>query len=161
MWKYLRFIFNRKLMFHQHVDFYTNKLIFTVKYMKILGNSNCGINPLQKHLLYRSCILLITLYGFQLWFYNRAPMAYYLKVLGKMQRGAAIWILGAFKTSPSYGIEAIAGLIPIKLHLQKLGGRLQLQAYKLPPNHLVCSLINSQIYTPPNLKSVTLDLLTN
>jgi len=53
-------------------------------------------------------------------------MMYHLKALGKMQRRVAIWILGAFKTSPSYGIEAIAGLIPIKLHLQKLGGRSQL-----------------------------------
>ena len=160
-WKYLGFIFNRKLMFHQHIDFYMNKSISTVKCMKILGNSNCSINPLQKRLLYRSCILPITLYEFQLWFYNHAPMAYYLKVLGKMQRKAVIWILRVFKNSPSYGIEAIAGLISIKLHLQKLGGRSQLQAYKLPSNHLVCSLINLQIYTPPNLKSVTLDLLTN
>ena len=37
-WKYLRFIFNRKLMFHQHVDFYMNKSISTVKCIKILGN---------------------------------------------------------------------------------------------------------------------------
>jgi len=43
-----------------------------------------------------------------------------------MQNRAAIWITGAFKTSPSFGIEAIADLIPIKLHLQKLSGRLQL-----------------------------------
>ena len=88
-------------------------------------------------------------------------MAYHLKVLGKMQKRAAIWILGAFKTSSSYSIEAVAGLIPIKLHLQKLGGRSQLQAYKLPPNHLVYSLIDSQLNTSPNLKSVALDLLTN
>jgi len=53
-------------------------------------------------------------------------MAYHLKILGKMQRRAAIWILGAFKTSTSYGIEALAGLIPINLHLQNLGGRSQL-----------------------------------
>jgi len=49
-------------------------------------------------------------------------MAYHLKILGKMQRRAAIWILGAFKTSPSYSIEALADLIPINLHFQKLGG---------------------------------------
>ena len=85
--------------------------------MKILGNSNHSINPLQKHLLYRLCILPIALYKFQLWFYNCALMTYHLKILGKMQRRAAIWILGAFKTSSLYGIEAIAGLIPIKLHL--------------------------------------------
>jgi len=38
-----------------------------------------------------------------------------------MQRRVAIWILGAFKTSLHEGIEAIAGLIPIKLHLQNSG----------------------------------------
>jgi len=40
-----------------------------------------------------------------------------------MQRRATIWILGAFKMFSMEGIEAIAGLIPIKLHLQKLVGR--------------------------------------
>jgi len=94
--------------------------------MKLLSNLSHGINPLQKHFLYRMCVLPIAIYGFQLWFYDHAPMAYHMKILNKMQRHAAIWILGAFKTSPSYSIEAIAGLIPIKLHLQKLGGRSQL-----------------------------------
>jgi len=40
-----------------------------------------------------------------------------MKILGKMQRRAAIWILGAFKTSHTKGIEAIAGIVPIKFHL--------------------------------------------
>jgi len=83
-WKYLGFIFDRKLTFHQHINFYANKLISTVKCMKLLGNSNCGINPLQKCLLYRTCVLSITLYGFQLWFYNHALMTYHLKALEKM-----------------------------------------------------------------------------
>ena len=69
-------------------------------------------------------------------------MAYHLKALGKMQRRAAIWILGAFKISSSFGIEAIAGLMPINLHLQKLGERPQLCTCKLPPSHLIQSLID-------------------
>jgi len=39
-WKYLGFIFNWKLTFHQHIDFYSNKAISTVKCMKLLGNSS-------------------------------------------------------------------------------------------------------------------------
>jgi len=39
-WKYLGFIFNRKLTFHLHINFYANKSISSIKYMKILGNSN-------------------------------------------------------------------------------------------------------------------------
>ena len=38
-WKYLEFIFDQKLTFHQHINFYSNKAISTVKCMKLLGNS--------------------------------------------------------------------------------------------------------------------------
>ena len=127
----------------------------------MLGNLNHSINPFQKCLLYRSCILPIALYSFQLWFYKCALTAYHMKILEKMQRHAAIWILGAFKTSPLYSVEAIVGLIPIKLHLQKLGGRSQLCMNKLPPNHLLCSLINSYLNPSSNFKSIMLDSLTN
>ena len=126
IWKYLGFIFDKKLSFHHHINFYVNKSISMVKCMKLLGNSVWRLNLHQKHLLYRSCILPITLYSFQLWYYNKAPLAYPLKQLGKMQRRVAIWILGAFKTFPSSGVKTIAGLIPINLHLKKLSGRSQL-----------------------------------
>ena len=137
-------------MFHKHIDFYANKAISMVKCMKLLGNSTRGINPLQKRLLYRCCALPIALYGFQLWFYNRAPMSYHMKILNKMQRRAAIWILGAFKSSPLEGIEALAGLMPIKFHLQKLSKRSLIRPSKLPTNHILNNLLNDD---PPSTKS--------
>ena len=88
-------------------------------------------------------------------------MMYHLKALGKMQRRAAIWTLGAFKTSPLYGIEAIAELVPIKLHLQKLGGRSQLRVHKLLPNHLIHSLIDPQSSVSTFQNFIHLDSLTN
>jgi len=94
--------------------------------MKILGNSVQGLNPHQKCLLYQSYVLPIVLYEFQLQHYHKVPLSYPLKMLGKIQNRVAIWITETFKTFPSFGIEAIIGLIPIKLHLQKLSGRLQL-----------------------------------
>ena len=39
-WRYLGFIFNRKLFFHKHIDYCTNKALSTVKCMKLLGNSS-------------------------------------------------------------------------------------------------------------------------
>ena len=66
IWRYLGFIFDRKLSFCQYIDFYANEAISTVKCMKILGNLTRGLNPQQKCLLYRSCALPIALYGFQL-----------------------------------------------------------------------------------------------
>jgi len=65
-----------------------------------------------------------------------------------MQRRAAIWILGAFRTFPTEGLEAIADLIPIKLHLHKLTSRSQLRSAALPENHLIKTLIDdSPIHT--------------
>ena len=42
-WKYLGFVFNRKLTFYQHIDFYSNRALLSVKCMKLLGNSSRGI----------------------------------------------------------------------------------------------------------------------
>ena len=160
-WKYLGFIFDQKLTFHQHIDFYSNKAISTVKCMKLLGNSTRGINPLQKRLLYRCCILPIALDGFQLWFYNKVPLSYPMKILGKMQRKAAIWILGAFKTSPMEGLEAITGLIPIKSHLHKLMGRSQLRSASLPENHLIKTLMDDPLNTCLNSLPNSINFLTD
>ncbi len=42
-----------------------------------------------------------------------------MKILGQMQRKAAIWVTGAFRTSPTGGVQAIAGLLPIHLHIRE------------------------------------------
>ena len=135
--------------------------MLSVKCMKLLWNSSHDITSVQRWLLYRSCVLSIVLYSFQLWFYNHAPLSYPLKTLGKMQRRAAIWILGAFKTSPIEGIEAIMGLIPIKAHLQKLGGRLQLCILSLPSNHIIRTFIDFPFCSPWYCHSSSLTSFTD
>jgi len=65
-----------------------------------------------------------------------------MKILGKMQRKAAIWILGAFRTLSTEGIEAITGIISIKFHLQKLTRRSQLRPLSLLPNHIIRSFMD-------------------
>jgi len=84
-----------------------------------------------------------------------------MKILDKMQRRAAIWILGAFKTLPSEGIEAIAGIIPIKFHLQKIARRLQIRLFKLPTNYILRNLMDESppLSNLPNPHSI--GLLTN
>ena len=73
-----------------------------------------------------------------------------MKILNKIQRRAAIWILGAFKTSPLEGIEALAGLIPIRFHLQKIAQRSLIHPFKLPVNHILKHLLNDD---PPQTKT--------
>ena len=142
IWRYLGFFFNRKLNFHQHVHHYATKCISTLNTMKILGNSSRGLLLTQKRLLYRTCIVPIALYGFQLWFFKGAPTVKNIAELKKMQRRAALWITGAFRTSPTEGVEAIAGLMPINLHLKKLNGRHHLRYATIPPSHAINSLLD-------------------
>ena len=123
-----------------------------------LLNTSCSFNRVPHK---RGPKLCIALYGFQLWFYNHAPLSYPLKILTKIQRRAVIWILGIFKISSSEDIEAIAGLILIKLHLQKLMGRSQLCMLALPSNHIICSLMDSPFNSPKRHHSVFLKSLTS
>ena len=81
-----------------------------------------------------------------------------MKVLGKMQRRAAIWILGAFKTSSTDSLEAISGLIPIKFHLQKLTSRFQLHTAALLENHLIRTLMDDllNLHIKPSPHSINM-----
>jgi len=61
-----------------------------------------------------------------------------------MQIRVAIWILGAFHTSPTEEIEALADLIPIHLYLKKLSGRSQLKVLSIPHSHTIRTLLKNQ-----------------
>ena len=84
-----------------------------------------------------------------------------MKILGKIQRRAAIWILGAFKTLPIEGIKAIAGLISIKSHLQKLASRFQLHTLALPASHLIRTLMDDLSNLPNKPIPHSINTLTN
>ena len=89
-WRYLGFYFDRCLSFKEHVRHYSTKALSTVKAMGMLGNSTRGLLPLQKHLLYRLCVVLIATYGFRLWFFAEAPTKAQVSLLAAMQRKAAL-----------------------------------------------------------------------
>jgi len=96
IWRYLGFYFDHRLNFNYHTHFYATKCLSILSAMKMLGNSSRGLLPIQKRLLYRTCILPIALYGFQLWFFKGTPIIKNITELKKMQRRAALWITGAF-----------------------------------------------------------------
>ena len=126
----------------------------------MLGNLTRGLNSLQKRWLYRCCALSIALYGFQLWYYNKAPLNYSLRALRKMQWRVVLWISGAFWTSPIAEIEAIAGLIPIYLYLKKLYNRSYLWGFSLPLNHIIKSILSPDGSTKHILYSLYIKYLT-
>jgi hypothetical protein len=89
------------LTLNEHLRYYTTKAPTTVMVMKTLGNSTRGLLPKNKHILYRACVLPIAMYGHRLWYFGGAKNKGALKQLTSMQRKAACWITGAFRTSPT------------------------------------------------------------
>ena len=73
-----------------------------------------------------------------------------------MQWRAAICILDAFCTSFTEEIKALARLIPIYLHLNKLSSRAQLRVSSLLFNHTIWSLLEIQysIYSTSHYLSI-------
>ena len=54
-----------------------------------------------------------------------------------------MWISGALYISPTAGIKAISGLIPIHLYLKKLYDRFYLREFSLSSNYIIKSIINT------------------
>jgi hypothetical protein len=73
------------LNFKEHVRYYSTKALTTVQAMGMLGNSNRGLLPIQKHLLYRTCVLLVATYGHRLWYHDKAKVKGLLFSLSRMQ----------------------------------------------------------------------------
>ena len=69
---------------------YQNLFYLHIQLCLELSLSLLLILPNQKQLLYRTCVLPITLYGFQLWFFKGAPTVKNLSELKKMQQRAAL-----------------------------------------------------------------------
>ena len=78
-----------------------------------------------------------------------------------MQRKAALWILGTFRTSSTGGIEALAGLIPIHLYLKKLAKRSCLRAATLSSQHALLSLLSARNSKGAHPHPQSLALLTD
>ncbi|TFY70206.1 hypothetical protein EVG20_g2792 [Dentipellis fragilis] len=145
IWRYLGFYFDRFLTFRHHIKYYATRALSTVRSYPLLGNANRGLSPLHKRQLYISCVLPLLTYGMRLWFNPHKAQTTLLKPFRTAQAAAAKWILGTFRTSPHGGMDVLAGLLPIRLHLRKLYKRSHLRVALLPSSHILkCAL------PPPN-----------
>jgi Reverse transcriptase (RNA-dependent DNA polymerase) len=68
-WWYLGFFFDWKLLFREHILFYTTRALTTVSAMGMLGNSVWGLIPAHKRVLYRSYVVPVMTYSLCLWYY--------------------------------------------------------------------------------------------
>jgi hypothetical protein len=87
------------------------------------------------------CVLPVTTYGYRLWYYDNVKVKGLMSSFSKMQWQAALWIIGAFRTSPTGGCEAIASLIPIHLHICRLVDQFSFRANTLSASHPLRTLL--------------------
>ncbi|KAH9896578.1 hypothetical protein C8Q73DRAFT_625485, partial [Cubamyces lactineus] len=66
---------------------------------------------------------------------------WHIDYLRKAQSTAARWITGAFRTSPIGGMEVLAALPPIRLHIEKLVSRTGLRANTLMASHPILAAL--------------------
>ncbi|CAA7267347.1 unnamed protein product [Cyclocybe aegerita] len=157
-WRYLGFYFDRGLTFHEHVRYYATKVFTTVQAMRMLRNSTRGLSPKQRRLLYWSCVVPIATYGYHLWYFDGARNKGAMNQLKRMQRKAALWITGAFRTSPTGSLEALAGLIPVHLMLKKLATCAVYRVATLSDTHPLCSMMGEGLLkrAAPHARSAAL-----
>src|SRR6188768_2466855 len=102
---------------------------------------------MQRHLLYRTCMVPIATYGLRLWYFDGACNKAACTTCLSMQHQAALWITGAFKTSPTGAIEAIAGLTPMHILLRHLSSWAKAYIETLSLTHLLWSMMGRPQHT--------------
>ena len=108
----------------------------------MLGNSSRGVTLLQKRLLYRSCVIT---YGLRLWYFSGARVWGVIRSMEQVQRRAALWISGNFRTSNLGWAESSVGLLPLHLLLRRLVERGCFQAPLLAPSHPLRAVIGTAL----------------
>ncbi|CAA7267376.1 unnamed protein product [Cyclocybe aegerita] len=159
-WRYLGFYFDHGLTFHEHVRYYATKAFTTVQAMRMLRNSTRGLSPKQRRLLYRSCVVPIATYGYRVWYFDGACNKGTMNQLKRMQRKAALWITGAFCTSPTGSLEALAGLIPVHLMLKKLAMHTVYRVATLSDTHPLCSMMGEGLLKQAKPHACSVALMT-
>ena len=153
--RYLGFFFDSELNWNAHVTFYFNRAFSTIRALRMLGSSICGLGTLQKWHAYQACALPVLTYGLPLWFAeDGAGGRSRLNKINKVHSHACKWITGCFRTMPIGAREVIAGLPPLVtlLNAQLHGFHARITA--LPPNHILCTAI-TQKWTNPAYASIS------
>jgi len=86
--------------------------------------------------------LPIILYGFQLWYYKGVSLFYSFKAL-KIATKSGIIDYGCILYFISWRVEAIASLIPIYYHLNKISRRHHLRIASLSKHYIINSLLDN------------------
>ncbi|CAA7267604.1 unnamed protein product [Cyclocybe aegerita] len=100
------------------------------------------------------------MYGYHLWYFDGTCNKGAMNQLKRMQQKAALWIMGAFHTSPTGGLEVLAGLIPVHLMLKKLAACAVYRIATLSDTHPLRSMMGERLLKRAELHARSAALIT-
>lgn len=118
--KYLGVTLDAKLTWNQHVDKTMAKATASFWACRQLMGKTWGLKPKITYWLYRTAVIPIVTYAALVW-WPKTQQISTQKKLDRLQRLACLSITGAMQTTPTAGMEAIIGLPPLHLAVQKEG----------------------------------------
>ena len=120
--KFLGFIIARNFHFQKHINYVLRKgearshmLFRLLKSNKLLTFSNMLA-------IYKSAIIPSVTYGISFWF-KTAMVSTYSKKFISMQRKCLLSMTGCLRTSSSYSVNIVAGVLPIMIYFDTLQAR--------------------------------------
>ncbi|KAI5118391.1 hypothetical protein M0805_007525 [Coniferiporia weirii] len=129
--RWLGFFLDDLLTFKPHIRRMAMQARSTATTLRILGNTLRGLSIFNFRILYKTLIIPVLTYGFQLWFTGIRQKSH-LQPLIVAQNQALRLVAGAFKTSPSSGLHHLLAILPIPFLLRHLLVNSAARLSKLP-----------------------------
>ena len=117
--KYLGVTLDSKLNWKPHITQVTNRAIATFAQCRKMIGKTWGLKPHICKWMYTSLIRPIISYG-SLVLAKSLENATHIAIFEKLQRQVCLSILNAMRSTPTAGMEAIIGLIPIEIHMKTI-----------------------------------------
>jgi ribonuclease HI len=134
--RWLGVFFDWKLRFEDHVKTMARRARSTVAGLRILANTIRGLSIANARLLYISVVLPVITFASPVW-YTGVNQKSLINHLTRAQNDALIWLLGAFRTTPSTSMHHIASIIPIPHLLPRLSTSAAIRFHTLPSSSQV------------------------
>ena len=117
--KYLGVILDKKLSWKKHLEDKTSKALNAFWQCRRAFGKTWGLSPYMVYWIYTMLIRPVLTYGAVVW-WPRTKQKSALLMLNKIQRTATLAITGAMSTTSGEALDAILGLLPLDLMIQKV-----------------------------------------
>ena len=140
--RYLGIYIDQKLNWDHHTTVMVNRGRSTIRGINILGNSIRGIDMLGWRRVYNALVVPVITYGTPVWYTGRNQKTW-MKKFETVQNEGTRKMLGVFKTTPVEPLNNLTGIPPIPYLLDKLLTAYTHRLRAMPPNALVCTVLET------------------